>query len=381
MTLPTGYKIGNYEIHYPLGHGGMATVYLAHDEKFNTQVAIKVLNREYTYNDNIRKRFISEARNMYRMSHSNIVKVTDLLENGNLVAFVMELIEGETLKQYLDRKGALNDIEISTIFQQMLEAVGYVHGQNLVHRDIKPSNFMLNRAGRLKLMDFGIAKHTDVEAAEYTQTGTGAQMGTPLYMSPEQITESRGVTNQSDIYSLGVLLWQMASGRKPHDGGTLSDFQIKSKIVNEALPLLNSMWDPAIQKATSKDVHGRYPDCAAWKLELFDGDSPVKSGARQPVKKGKAAQPTKRSQVGASGYFKKPPKSWLIESIMVTLLCCLPLGIIGIVNASRVESRFYAGDEDGALRASRAAGRITLVSFLLGLTLILLFINHISKNM
>ena len=206
---------------------------------------------------------------MYRMSHPNIIKVTDLIDEGDKVAFVMEYIEGETLKQYFDRRGGLKNDEIGKIFHQMLDAVEYVHEQNLVHRDIKPSNFMRTKSGKMKLMDFGIAKNTNVYSPEYTQTGTGVQMGTPLYMSPEQITETNSVTYQSDIYSLGVLLWQIVSGRKPYDAGTLSDFQLKSKIVNEQLPLLSNKWDSMIQKATSKEVSSRYLSCGDWKRELL----------------------------------------------------------------------------------------------------------------
>jgi serine/threonine protein kinase len=251
----------NHIIQRELGHGGMATVYLAHDIKFDTHVAVKVLNKEYVHNDNIRNRFLSEARNMARMSHPNIIKVSDLIDDGDNVAFVLEYIEGETLKEYLERKGKLSDAEIKLLFTQMLDAVGYVHEQNLVHRDIKPSNFMLDKKGKVKLMDFGIAKNTDANSAEYTQTGTGMQMGTPMYMSPEQITETKSVTAQSDIYSLGVVLWQMAAGRKPYDTATLSPFQLQMKIVQEVLALTTTKWDLVIEKVTQKNVELRSQNC------------------------------------------------------------------------------------------------------------------------
>ena len=150
--------IHNYTILSPLGEGGMATVHLAHDTKFDSNVAIKLLNTEYTHNENIRKRFLAEAKSMFKMSHPNIIKVTDLIDDGDTVAFVMEYVEGESLKEYIERKGKLSDEEIKSIFSQMLDAVGYVHEQNLVHRDIKPSNFMVSPNGNVKLMDFGIAK-------------------------------------------------------------------------------------------------------------------------------------------------------------------------------------------------------------------------------
>jgi uncharacterized protein (TIGR02145 family) len=257
-----------YPIKSELGQGGMATVYLAHDIKFQTNVAIKVLNKEYVHNDNIRKRFIAEARNMFKMSHPNIIKVTDLIDDGDTVAFVMEYIEGETLKEYLERKGKLSDAEIKNLFSQMLEAVGYVHEQNLVHRDIKPSNFMINQKGQVKLLDFGIAKTTDVTSSEYTQTGTGIQMGTPLYMSPEQVKSSKEVGPSSDIYSLGVVLWQMLMGKKPYDSNTLSSPEIQVSILKEPLPITNTQWDTIIQKATAKEVLNRYETCFEIKKAL-----------------------------------------------------------------------------------------------------------------
>jgi serine/threonine protein kinase len=250
--------ITNYTIKSELGQGGMATVYLAEDKKFLTNVAVKVLAKEFAHNENIRKRFLAEARNMFKMSHPNIIKVSDLIEEGDTVAFVMEYIEGDTLKNYLERKGKLNDDEIKAIFTQMLAAVAYVHEQGLIHRDIKPSNFMISPKGQVKLLDFGIAKNTDSNSAEYTQTSTSQQMGTPMYMSPEQVNETKSVTAQSDIYSLGVVLWQMVMGQKPYDTKTLSNFELQLKIVQEPLVLTHTIWDNCIQKATHKNIESRY---------------------------------------------------------------------------------------------------------------------------
>jgi serine/threonine protein kinase len=250
--------IKDYTIKSELGQGGMATVYLAEHKTLGLPVAVKILAKEFAHNENIRKRFLAEARNMFKMGHPNIIKVTDLIEEGDTVAFVMEYIEGETLKDYLERKGKLNNDEIKTIFTQILAAVAYVHEQGLIHRDIKPSNFMISPNGQVKLLDFGIAKNTDTNSAEYTQTSTSQQMGTPMYMSPEQVNETKSVTAQSDIYSLGVVLWQMVMGQKPYDTKTLSNFQLQSKIVNENLALTNTNWDTSIQKATHKNLDNRY---------------------------------------------------------------------------------------------------------------------------
>jgi serine/threonine protein kinase len=270
----------NYNILKELGHGGMATVYLAEDKKFQTTVALKVLNKDLAHNENIRKRFLAEARNMYKMSHPNIIKVTDLIDEGDTVAFVMEHIDGETLKEYLDRKGKLSDEEIRNIFSQMLDAVGYVHEQGLVHRDIKPSNFMIDKKGKVKLLDFGIAKNTDASSDEYTQTGTGMQMGTPMYMSPEQITETKSVTAQSDIYSLGVVLWQLVTGERPYNTATLSNFQLQLKIVTEPLSKTNTNWDNFISRATAKDINDRYKACENWLIDIKGFDTTLNSDDR-----------------------------------------------------------------------------------------------------
>ncbi len=259
----------NYTLKSILGEGGMAIVHLAEDHKFHTEVAVKMLKKEFVSNENIKKRFLAEARSMFRMSHPNVIKVTDLIDEEDTVAFVMEYVEGETLKVFLERKGALPDNEVREIFSQMLDAVGYVHEQNLVHRDIKPSNFMIDKRGKVKLMDFGIAKSLDPKAAEYTQTGTGIQMGTPMYMSPEQIKSTKEVTAASDIYSLGVVLWQMVTGQKPYDTKDLSNFELQTKIVTEKLGETNTLWDKIIQQATAKDCLNRYNNSKELKQEML----------------------------------------------------------------------------------------------------------------
>jgi uncharacterized protein (TIGR02145 family) len=253
--------IGNYTVQKLLGQGGMATVYLANHKLLGNKVAIKILSEDYLSNKNIRGRFLFEAKNLASMNHQNIIKVTDLIDEQNYVAFVMEYVEGETLKDYIERKGPLNDVEIKNIFLQMLDAVGYVHEQKLIHRDIKPSNFMIAKNGIVKLLDFGIVKNTDNSISEYTQTGTLQNMGTPMYMSPEQIKSTKDVTVQSDIYSLGVVLWQMAMGKKPYDTGSLSTYDLNVKIVTEPLPKTNSSFNYIIEKATEKEFANRFKKC------------------------------------------------------------------------------------------------------------------------
>ena len=248
-----GQQIQNYKILSLLGEGGMANVYLAEHISLRNKVAIKILKEDYVQNANIRKRFLAEARSLAQMSHPNIIKVTDLIDAGDIVAFVMEHIEGQTLEAFLYKKSELARAEIEGFFNQMILAVEYVHEQGLIHRDIKPSNFMVTKNGQIKLLDFGIAKNTNEGAVDYTKTGLMQQMGTPLYMSPEQVKNTADVTKQTDVYSLGVVLWQLVMNKKPYDSVEFSLPEIQVSILKEPLPLTHTIWDSSIQQATEKD--------------------------------------------------------------------------------------------------------------------------------
>jgi serine/threonine protein kinase len=262
-------KIGNYQIISELGSGGMATVYLARHEGLDKTVAIKVLNKDLVHVENIRKRFLAEARYLARLKHANIVMVTDLIEENGMAAYVMKYIQGETLSEILRKNGKLPDEQIIDIFSQILDAVGYVHTENLIHRDIKPANIIITPEGKVKLMDFGIAKNTDPSSEEYTITHQDSKMGTVMYMSPEQVKSTKEVTYSTDIYSLGVVLWQMVTGVKPYDQSELSRPEIEVSILREKLPETNvASWDAVIQKATEKNPENRYKDCSEFLLEI-----------------------------------------------------------------------------------------------------------------
>lgn len=262
-------QIGPYKIISKLGEGGMALVYLTEKGTLRKQVALKVLNEDFISNRNIRGRFLSEAKKMINLNHPNIVGVQDLIDEPDFVAIELEYIEGVTLKQYLNEKGALSDDEIEVLFKQMLDALGYVHDKGYVHRDIKPSNFMLSKNGIIKLTDFGIAKNGDDTNIDYTGTGTGMQMGTPKYMSPEQVRSTKDVDHRSDIYSLGVVLWEMITGKVPYDIATESTFDVFRKIVDEPLEKTNTKWDGVILKASEKNQANRYQSIRDISLDNF----------------------------------------------------------------------------------------------------------------
>jgi len=252
----------------PIGEGGMAKVYLAYHHRFKCDVAVKVLNKEFVYNDHVRSRFIDEARKLYVLNHPQVIRVNEIIEEDDMVAFVMEYINGKTIKEYIDSKDNISTIEIVELYNQMLDALIYIQQKKIIHRDLKPSNFMITKEGVIKLLDFGISKSNERNNSDYTGTSVNAQMGTPMYMSPEQIDDSSSVTNQSDIYSVGVVLWCMVTGKKPYNESTLSTFQIFNKVVNEPLEPTNSIFQPIIDKCTEKKLLKRYKDCKEIKNDI-----------------------------------------------------------------------------------------------------------------
>lgn len=255
-----GESIDEFTFLKVLGEGGMASVYRAEDRSFKDNVAIKVLKKEYAHHPNIRKRFIEEARKLHRMNHPNVIKIRRIIDAGDIVAFVMEEVVGITLHDYVKKYDKLTDEVIKGLWIQMLDTVKYIHNQGVIHRDIKPSNFMIDDNDNIILLDFGIAKDTSV-SSDYTATGVNQQMGTPTYMSPEQIRSTKDVGIQSDIYSLGVVLWFMVSKKDPYAFQELSLFDLYEKIVNEPLPITNSIWDKVIVNSTKKNIAQRIDSC------------------------------------------------------------------------------------------------------------------------
>ena len=205
---------GRYEILEIIGVGGMAVVYKAIDHRLNRLVAVKILKDDYLNDADFRRRFHGESQAVAMMSHPNIVSVYDVSKNDGLDYIVMELIDGITLKQYMDQRAPLSWRETLHFSMQIAKALEHAHSRSIIHRDIKPHNVMILKDGSVKVADFGIAR-----IASAQNTLTKEALGSVHYISPEQARGAR-VDNRSDIYSLGVVMYEMLTGRPPYDGET-----------------------------------------------------------------------------------------------------------------------------------------------------------------
>lgn len=203
-----------YEILEVIGTGGMAVVYKALCHRLNRLVAIKILKDEFSKDEDFHRRFHAESQAVAMLSHPNIVSVYDVSRSGDTDYIVMELIEGITMKQYLDKKGCMNWRETLHFSMQIAKALEHAHSRGIIHRDIKPHNVMILKDGSVKVADFGIARMASAQ-----NTLTREALGSVHYISPEQAKGGR-VDNRTDIYSLGVVMYQMLTGRTPYDGET-----------------------------------------------------------------------------------------------------------------------------------------------------------------
>lgn len=259
--------IGKYKITRLIGEGGMASVYEAQHEMLGTKVAIKILNPILSSNTQIKERFRNEAKMMASLDHPNITKVIDFDEQPQRLSIIIEYLNGEDLNRKIKRDGPLSEKLISDIFSQILNAFQYAHDKEIVHRDIKPSNIFILPNGHVKILDFGIAKLFG-HGNDITQTGT--QLGTPVYMSPEQVKADKSIDHRSDIYSIGVTLFYAINGKPPYNTDTDSQFDIFNKIVYEPLPNLSatSKYNNIILRACQKNRNERFQSCNEIENEL-----------------------------------------------------------------------------------------------------------------
>ena len=279
-TLPAQ-RIGHYELQSLLGKGGMGEVWLADDTQLNRQVAVKLLPLEFTAEAERVRRFAQEARAASALNHPNIITIHEIGQAANTHYLVTEYIAGETLRQRLTNapQHQLPLAETLAFAAQIAEALAAAHEAGITHRDIKPENVMVRRDGYVKVLDFGLAKLTeptapalDSEASTLMKnsTASGVVLGTPRYMSPEQARGEK-VDARTDIFSLGVMLYEMVAGRPPFTGATTSEI-IAAILRDEAPPLQNSEAPPAleqiIRRTLDKDRAQRYQTAADLRREL-----------------------------------------------------------------------------------------------------------------
>ena len=263
--LEPGTQLGRYEIQRRLGRGGMGTVYVAHDPILGRMVAVKVFAGELDFPD-ARERFSREARSAAALNHPNIVTVYDFGEFDSQPFIVMEYVPGETLAAVIRRKAEVRTADKLRWIDELCAGAGYAHQKSVIHRDIKPANLMIDRGGRLKILDFGIARMMGAAS------NTTAMIGTPGYMAPEQI-EGKAADHRADLFSIGVVFYELLAYTEAFPGDTIP--AITHRILTEEpvqLTHLVADVDPdvvaIVERALKKDAADRFEDAESMRAAL-----------------------------------------------------------------------------------------------------------------
>lgn len=280
-----------YTIEGEIGRGGMGVVYRAKDEKLKRPVAVKVLPPELAYRPDIRARFMREAETAARLSHPNIVPIHAVGDANDLVYFIMGLVDGESLALRLKRRGRLSVDEARRIMRETSDALAAAHQQGVIHRDVKPDNILLEGTrGRVMVTDFGIAKALSAEGATLTEAGVA--IGTPAFMSPEQAAGEREIDGRSDLYSLGVVAYQMLTGELPFQAPTVPGLLMKQisetpTPVERKRPETPKELSQTVMRCLEKDPEDRWPTADALRRALetntFTAPPPRISSKRRPA--------------------------------------------------------------------------------------------------
>jgi serine/threonine protein kinase len=270
----------HYELDCEIGRGGMGIVYRARDKRLKRQVAIKLLPPELAFRSDIKSRFLREAETAAQLSHPNIVPIYTVDEQEQLVFFVMAYINGDNLAKRLHERGVLTTDETRRILREVADALAYAHDRGVVHRDIKPDNILLDAAsGRPMVTDFGIARAMD-STGDSRLTATGMAIGTPAYMSPEQAAGEREIDGRSDLYSLGILGYQMLTGEPPFVAGSTPAMLVKH-ISERPIPVEQRRSDVPTDLARSvmtlleKEPGNRFPSASALVTALDTREAPA----------------------------------------------------------------------------------------------------------
>ncbi len=269
-----GKYVNSYEVDEIIESGGMSTVYLGIHKDIGYKVAIKALNPLLQKKPNYIERFRNEALLLSQLKHPGILSFYDYIENKDGIFIITEYVKGQTLEEYIDQvSGPISETRSIKILLKILDAVEYMHFNNIIHRDIKPSNFMITSDNDIRIIDFGIAKSLD--DTNHLLTKDGTKVGTTFYMSPQQV-KGQVLDRRTDIYSLGVTLFQMVTGQYPYEKSA-SEYEIYNKIVNDPLPSAKDFYTgvsqkmlDVISKATQKKPLDRYQSCDELRKDLSD---------------------------------------------------------------------------------------------------------------
>src|SRR5687768_8576778 len=262
-----------YEVADEIGRGGMGVVFRARDIRLRRSVAIKLLPPELAFRDEVRSRFLREAQTAAQLSHPNVVPIYSVDQVDGLVFFVMALVEGESLATYLKREGRVPLDFARRVLRDVADALTYAHARSIVHRDIKPDNILMDRVtGRTLVSDFGIARAAEGDSR---LTATGIAVGTPAYMSPEQAIGERDIDGRSDLYSLGIVGYQMLGGELPFSATNTPAMLMKHinqvpRALRELRPDVPAGLERAIEGAMAKQPDQRWPNAPAFRDALSD---------------------------------------------------------------------------------------------------------------
>ncbi|HEY2730574.1 MAG TPA: protein kinase [Polyangia bacterium] len=278
--IEVGQTIGNYRLTARLGEGGMGVVYLAEHPVIGKKIALKAIHPELSRNAEVVSRFVTEAKSVNQIGHEHIVDIADFgTTPGGEFYFIMEYLQGEALSDCLKREGHLDATRAMVIGAQIADALDASHEHGIIHRDLKPENiFLVSRGGTkdfVKVLDFGLAKLTQTEEKVSHKTRAGSVMGTPYYMAPEQCEGKTEIDHRADIYSLGVLLFEMLTGKVPFGGDGYGEIIVKHitmppPSVRSLVPELTPELDLILFRALAKDRTQRFQTMAELRDALLD---------------------------------------------------------------------------------------------------------------
>src|SRR5579871_2403829 len=319
--IDIGHTIGNYKITAKLGEGGMGVVYLAEHPVIGKKVAMKAIHPELSKNSDVVSRFITEAKAVNQIGHEHIVDIADFgnTSEGEFY-FVMEYLQGESLSDRLKREKRIPLHQAMSIGAQIADALNASHQQGIIHRDLKPENIFLCSRGAnrefVKVLDFGLAKLTQNDQKVTHKTRTGSVMGTPYYMSPEQCEGKTEIDYRADIYSLGVLIFEMLTGKVPFGGEGYGEIIVKHVTmpppsVRTVVPELPEFMDPIMYRVLAKDRDQRFQTMSDLREALLDPERYASSAPEIGIPDdlsgiARAAAPMARADIEARSALQDP---------------------------------------------------------------------------